>query len=166
MPSRALAQFTLPAAIYLMCHAEKPDSHDDSHLSEAGKARAQKLVSYFPRLVGKASLDYIFATAPPKHSNRPVETVAPLAHSRGVSINDSYTDAEYRALAQVIRSQDAYAGKTILICWHHEILPALAQRLGATGAPTQWPGSSFDRIWKLTYSRDGSAKLSQIIEPF
>src|SRR5258706_7065769 len=104
----------LPRAIYLMRHADKPASPGDPHLSEAGVARARKLPGYFPGLLGGQRLNYIFATAASKNSNRPVETVTPLAGSLHLPINQSYSNKSYGALAAAIRSNGSYAGNTIL----------------------------------------------------
>ena len=162
-----LPEFTLPRAVYLMRHAEKPDDSTDPDLSSAGKERAEKLVTYIPTLVGEDTpLDYIFAAAASKYSNRSVETVTPLAEALHLAVDDTFADAAYAELAEVLRSQNVYAGKTVLICWHHEALPALARALGATQAPARWPEGTFDRLWKLAYATDGLASLTQIDEPF
>lgn len=159
----AVDRAALPRAVYLMRHAEKPASITDPHLSEAGVVRAKRLPGYIPGLTGK--LDYIFATAASKNSNRPFETVTPLAGSLNVSVNQSYSNRSYAALGAAVRS-GSYAGKTILISWHHGTMPKLASALGATEAPAAWPESTFNMIWKITYNPDGSAKLQQIREPF
>ncbi len=158
------ASTSLPRVVYLMRHADKPASAGDPHLSAAGVARAGKLPGYFPGLLGGQKLDAIFATSASKNSNRPVETATPLAASLNLPLNQSYGNRSYGALAGAIRS-GSYAGKTILIVWHHGTMPALAGALGAS-APGKWPSSSFGLIWKVTYNADGSASLQQIQEPF
>jgi broad specificity phosphatase PhoE len=155
----------LPRAVYLMRHAEKPTSPKDPHLSEAGNVRAGKLAGYFPKLLGSGSLDVIFATSHSKNSNRPVETITPLAEALHLSVNQSFANRDYTSLAAAIRS-GSYAGKTVVICWHHGMLPALARALGADNAPAKWPGSSFNVIWKLVYDSRGVVSLQQISEPF
>lgn len=159
----AVDRASLPRAVYLMRHAEKPASVGDPHLSEAGIVRAKRLPAYIPGLTGK--LDYIFATAASKNSNRPVETVTPLAGSLNLPVNQSYSNRSYAALGAAIRA-GSYAGKTILISWHHGTMPKLANALGATDAPAKWPDSSFNMVWMITYNPDGAAKLQQIKEPF
>jgi broad specificity phosphatase PhoE len=155
---------SLPRVVYLMRHADKPDAAGDPHLSPAGVARAARLPGYFPGLLGGQKLDTIFATSASKASNRPVETAAPLAASLHLPLNQSYGNSSYSALAGAIRS-GSYAGKTILVVWHHGTMPALAQALGAS-PPGKWPGSSFGMIWKVTYNANGNASLQQIHEPF
>jgi phosphohistidine phosphatase SixA len=164
---RSSTALNVPRAIYLMRHAEKPDSSNDPHLSAAGVARADKLPGYFPTLLADGqSVDYIFATKASKNSNRPVETITPLAESLRFPIDQSYANRSYRALAEAILSNGSYAQKTILIAWHHGTMPKLARALGARNVPKKWPGASFDMIWKLTYLPDGGASLQQIKEPF
>jgi len=155
---------SLPRVVYLMRHAEKPAERHDPHLSAAGIARAGKLPGYFPQLLGGQPLDVIFATGQSKNSNRPYETVVPLAGSLHLSIDQSYPNDSYGALAEAVRSR--YAGKTVLISWHHGTIPALARALGAVTAPAKWPSASFNMIWKITYDPQGVAKLQQISEPF
>jgi phosphohistidine phosphatase SixA len=164
---RSSPALNVPRTIYLMRHAEKPAASNDPHLSAAGVARAEKLTGYFPSLLADGqSVDYIFATKASKNSNRPVETITPLAASLRLPIDQSYANNRYRALAEAILSDGSYAQKTILIAWHHGTMPKLARALGAKHGPKKWPGASFDMIWKLTYLPDGRASLQQITEPF
>src|SRR4051812_33884576 len=68
------------ATILVIRHAEKPDSGPD--LNDQGNQRAQAYPGYFKDLSldGKAvKIDAIFASKQSDHSNRPVETVTPLA---------------------------------------------------------------------------------------
>jgi hypothetical protein len=50
-----------------------------------------------------------------------------------------------------ILTNPAYDGKMVLICWVHQDIPALAQDLGATTAPSKW-GKAYDRVWEINYS--------------
>ena len=112
----------LPTIIYLMRHAEKPAA-GNPHLSAEGVARAEKLPSYLPSLLKSGQkIDYIFATKASADSNRPVETITPLAGALGLTINDSYDAKSYRALAKTILSDETYAQKVIVISWHHSTL--------------------------------------------
>ena len=156
----------LPTIIYLMRHAEKPAA-GNPHLSAAGVARADKLPAYLPSLLKSGQkIDYIFATKASADSNRPVETITPLAGALGLTINDSYDAKSYRALAKTILSDETYAQKVIVISWHHSTLPKLARALGARHVPKKWPGDAFNLIWQLTYAERGSATLQVTKEPF
>ena len=53
-----------------------------------------------------------------------------------------------------------YRGKTVLVCWHHGTIPALAKALGATGYPEEWKDEVFDRVWQITYDREGKATFT------
>jgi hypothetical protein len=100
--------------------------------------------------------DFLFATQKSKHSNRPVETITPLSLATGLTINSSYPDGGYGDLAKAVLGGQ-YAGKVVLICWHHGEIPALAQALGVS-TPPKWKGSVFDLVWQITYTK-GKAKL-------
>lgn len=99
---------------------------------------------------------FLFATQKSKHSNRPVETITPLSVATGLTINSSYPDAGYADLAKAVLGGQ-YAGKVVLICWHHGEIPDLATALGVSKPPS-WKGSVFDLVWQITYTK-GTAKL-------
>ncbi len=48
-----------------------------------------------------------------------------------------------------------YAGKVVLIAWHHGKIPQLARALGARDVPEKWNPNVFDRVWELTF-QDGT----------
>lgn len=145
-----------PAAVFLMRHAEKPDGDTKSpDLTEAGFARARALPALFmaPPGAGPARFprpDAIFATAPSKHSNRPIETITPLAQVLHLKINEDYTDLETGPLAQKVLS-GSYAGKVVVIAWHHGELPHLAEAFGVNDVPNHWDPDVFDRIWEIRW---------------
>jgi hypothetical protein len=60
-------------------------------------------------------------------------------------------------------SDPKYAGKTVLIAWHHGKLPALAKALGAKDVPEKWDDGVFNRVWEITYEK-GVAKFSDLPE--
>jgi phosphohistidine phosphatase SixA len=130
-----------PSRILLMRHADKSVDPDDPDLSPAGIARAEQLATYVPQTFGKP--DFIIATARSKHSDRPAETVAPLANAVGITVQDDISDKDFENLVDEIFLNPAYRGKTVLICWHHGTLPAIAALLGAPARsyPDPWPDS-------------------------
>jgi hypothetical protein len=153
-----------PATIYLIRHAEKlTDGRED--LSPAGFARAALLPELFlpSRGNGRTALarpDFLFATHASKKSNRPVETITPLSAALHLPIDASIMNDDYSALASLLLS-GKYAGKVVLVSWHHGKLPALAAALGAKPPYDPWPEQQFDRIWRIDY-RDGRAILTDL----
>jgi len=157
-----------PKRIILMRHADKTDDSEDEDLSDAGEARAQRLATYIPETFGKP--DIIIATAHSKHSNRPKETVQPLADALGLKIQHDFENKEFADLVDEIFNDPDYKNKTIVICWHHGNLPAMAALLGvpAGSYPDPWPADAYNIILDLQYDPfSGSPpKVTQVTEPF
>jgi broad specificity phosphatase PhoE len=157
----------LPHQVLIIRHAEKPPERDESvHLSPTGKDRAEHLHQLFraPKK-GQAPFptpDVIFAARDSKHSHRSVETVTPLARKLKLTINSNYPDADFAKLAHEILHSGKYAGKTVLICWHHGMIPDLARALRAGDAPRHWKGNTFDRVWELTYQKNGQVTFRDL----
>lgn len=165
----------LPKTILIIRHAEKPEKDSgDVHLSKAGKERADQLYQLFIKSNKRPdpfpTPEFIFATHEGESSHRPVETVTPLAQRLKLAINEEY----HNTLEAVVKKKQVhkgiknlrddifgnakFAGKTILICWHHGTIPELAHALKASKAPDKWDGSEmFDRVWQITYSDKGEA---------
>ncbi|MHB2015960.1 MAG: histidine phosphatase family protein [Candidatus Xenobia bacterium] len=151
-----------PARIIILRHGEKPDDSTDPNLAPQGEQRAQALANVIPQ--DYPNVSYIFASAPSKHSERPLETITPTAQKLGLSVNDQYADKDYSSLAQSILGNPQYDGKTIVICWHHGEIPALTQALGATPPTDKWPSDQFDRFWEIDYNANGQATLQNLPE--
>lgn len=148
-PSNADHHDACPRMIYIIRHAEKPDDSDDPNLAPRGYERAKALVHVIPDRF--ATPDIIIASAASKKSDRPVETITPLAASLHMEIHHRFKDDEFAQLAASVLGAPEYSGKTILICWHHGEIPKLARALGASTAPDSWSSDVFDRVWVLTY---------------
>ena len=153
-----------PRQVVIIRHAEKPDD-DSIHLSPAGQERAEALPRLFQRSAVRAhplpKPDFIFATKRSPHSNRPVETVTPLARKLNLDINAHFENDDYPKLAAELLTNPRYAGKTVLVCWHHGTIPELAGKLRAEDVPDHWKDSVFDRVWVITYGEHGKGKLSK-----
>jgi hypothetical protein len=165
------------ATIYLIRHAEKPDSGPG--LSPAGQARANAYVQYFQNLTDpqgkKIQWDYLFASTDSDSSDRPVLTITPLATAINKSIDHNYSDKHFSKLMEHIQThaKDRYANSRILICWHHGEILDLATALGAGPStlpaasdwPAKWPGEVFGWLLKIYYKDDGTLhhKESQAI---
>ena len=157
-----------PAVVYVSRHAEKPAPEENSpDLTSTGFKRAEVLPSLFVQMPGLPAPrlpkpDAVFATARSKSSNRPVETVTPLAQFLKLPIHHDFDEQATGPLAAEVLG-GKYAGKVVLICWHHGQIPALAAALGVTDAPAAWDAQVFNQIWKITYNA-GQAKLTILPE--
>jgi hypothetical protein len=158
-----------PATIYLIRHAEKlTDGRED--LSWRGFYRAAVLPQLFlppvlPGVSGGARVllpkpDFLFATAPSKHSNRPFETIMPLSSALNLTISNAVANDDFAQLAQQLLS-GKFAGKIVLVAWHHGNLPKFAAALGATPPYAKWPETQFDRVWRIDYA-GGKATLTDL----
>jgi phosphohistidine phosphatase SixA len=153
-----------PRIVLIIRHAEKPDEtvgEKDVNLSKQGFARAEALAKAIPAHFPKP--DFLIATKQSKGSNRPVETITPLANALHESIDSTYADKEYEQVAHAVLTEAKYAGKTVLISWHHGTIPELAKALGAKDAPEKWKGQVFDRVWEITY-QNGAATWQDMPE--
>jgi hypothetical protein len=151
-PPSATATPKPPATILIIRHAEKL-SNGDTDLSPAGYERAQLLLKAFVPPGVRPDLptpQFIFAAALSPHSNRSALTVVPLAEALHLQINQDFEDQQFADLAAEILS-GRYAGKIVLISWHHGTIPQLATALGATPPYDPWPAQQFDRIWRIDY---------------
>jgi len=152
---QTLPQGQPPATILLIRHAEKlTDGRID--LSPAGFARAKDLPQIFvgPRATFPRP-DVLFATHASKKSNRPFETIEPLSHALNLPVNTDFMDDDYAGLARLLLS-GRYAGKVVLVSWHHGKLPELAAALGIDPQPARWPDTQFDRVWRLDWKPDAA----------
>lgn len=157
-----------PRRIILMRHADKTDDPNDEDLSDAGWERAKRLATYIPETFGKP--DVIIATAASKHSDRPKDTVKPLAEALGLQVQDYFKNKEFADLVDEIFNDPDYKAKTVVICWHHGKLPAIAALLGAPAGsyPDPWPDDAYNLILDLQYDPFSGIppKVTRVIEPF
>lgn len=157
-------QAKAPAIVFIIRHAEKPMDDKAPDLAPQGFKRASAIPYLFLPLPGSSvpprlpRPDVLFASEAAKHSNRPIETITPLAQALHLRINHDYEDRETAKVADDVMS-GKYAGKVVLICWHHGEIPHLAQAFGVEGAPKTWDDTVFDKIWKITWV-DGKAQMT------
>ncbi len=154
----------MPATrIMLIRHAEKPDDKDggvdqkgnpDKHdLIVRGWQRAGALVQFFanPRdpngPIKRPATIFATEPSPGNESKRPLHTVTPLKqmaqhchrqhHSGGFGTRPG--------------SKAAASDGVVLIAWHHEKIPAIANLiLQNQSAPQKWPDDRFDVVWIFT----------------
>ncbi len=157
-----------PAQVILIRHAEKPADAANPHLSRAGRERAAQLVAFLttdPAMTKFGPPVAVFATQTTKHDDgqRTQETIAPTARAMKLEVQTPFLGKDYAALAKLILTTPAYAGKTVLICWNHEVIPELAAALGVTPQPPPWKKRVFDRVFLISY-RNGKATLTDLPE--
>ena len=152
-----------PATILIIRHAEKlTDGQID--LSPTGFKRADLLTNLFVPAGARPDLptpQVLIAAHQSKRSNRPVQTITPLATALHLPIDSTFMSEDYAALARSLLS-GKYAGKVVLIAWHHGALPSLVTALGATPPYAQWPDAQFDRIWRIDYGKDGKVTIKDL----
>jgi len=127
----------------------------EKNQSFAGDYEAVQIAGTAPRFATPA---FIFATKASSNSNRPVETITPLSAALNLTYNDKHSNSDYAKVTSDILTHSQYAGKVVLVCWHHGNIPALATALGVSNPP-KWEGLVFDRVWSITYS-NGTASLA------
>jgi hypothetical protein len=166
-----------PREILLIRHAEKPKKPGDAHLSAQGKQRAELLIGLFTASPKRRDPfpkpDFIFATHDTDNSSRPRETVAPLAAKLGLPLNTDFRHKEgktgIQGLSDRLLTRKKYAGKTVLVCWHHGQMRDLALALLARApnakavlkaVPKKFPDDRFDLVWQITFDKGGNATFT------
>lgn len=89
-----------------------------------------------------------------------METIIPLSEATGLSISHEIDDKDYATLATELLS-GKYAGKVVLVAWHHGSIPGLAKALGAVPPYDPWPETQFDRVWRIDY-KGGKVVLTDL----
>jgi phosphohistidine phosphatase SixA len=142
-----------PHIVMIIRHAEKPQASDDGekdpNLSKRGFERADALAKVIPDHFPRP--DFLIATKKSKGSDRPAETITPLSKALNEPIESTFKDNEFAEVAHAVLTDTKYAGKTVLIAWHHGKIPELARALGVKDVPDKWNPDVFDRVWEITY---------------
>lgn len=166
--------------IMVIRHAEKPDTYNgvayagvDAAGDTCGSVGGESLVTIgWQRAGGLNTLFappwgpktpllqplYIYAADPSddkakEPSQRPFETVSPLAAQLGITIDANHKKSDYAKVAKDALGKDG----PVLICWQHEdILPIGQEILKQTNTtkitlPPGWPtgknGARYDLVW-------------------
>src|ERR1700734_2052846 len=124
----------------------------DGSLNSQGWRRAQALVGFFvdADAPGIARPDWIFAAAPSEDSQRPMETVMPLAEAlwedaneRSQRFNTKIAVDDLQGLVTAAMNSDGVC----LVCWEHHHIPGIAELIPHVPAsPSKWPGHRFDVV--------------------
>lgn len=143
-----------PAKIIIVRHAEKPASRAP-HLALRGRMRAIGLSKLLPKIV---KADFVFASTSTKHSARPYQTIRLTADRMGIDVSTTYADRDIKKIVKDLRKKQ-FNGKTVLVCWHHGMMPKLIRELGHESPYEPWPEDLYDRI--ICIDRDGIKNLPQ-----
>lgn len=154
----------MPATkIMLIRHAEKPDDTDggvdpkgdsEKHdLIVRGWQRAGALVQFFanPRdpngPIKRPATIFATQPSPGNESKRPLHTVTPLKQWLGTTIDNTIAVGSEQELVDKAAARDG----VVLISWHHEKIPAIANLiLQNKTVPQKWPDDRFDVVWIFT----------------
>jgi hypothetical protein len=166
------------STILIIRHAEKPNT--GATVSTAGYERAWAYTIYFQNFntIGgePLAINRIFAAKNSRDSERPVQTVTPLAKALGLRVNDEYADKQYDELAKHILASGTYDGSALLVCWHHEEAVSLAEALGVPerlpptvpwpplpepNQRTRWPEDVFGWVLAITFDAEGKLNLGR-----
>lgn len=145
-----------PVRLIVMRHAEKTGDRSDRHLSKKGQRRAEALVRYVPERFG--SLGFLLAASRNPRSDRPVDTLKPLAAALGLPIIDHIDDDDASGVVAFLAG-DAVTGQAGVISWRHSDLPDLIAALGAPDGtyPDPWHDDEYDIVVEIKYRAVGFA---------
>ena len=176
------------ATIMIIRHAEKPNGdlgatsggvEDKRSLTPTGWQRAGAWAEMFLPSLGQTSAlpkqTAIYASAPASHaeihageggskSQRPLETVTPLASKAGIEVDQSFMKGQEANLAHAISGTDS----VVLVCWQHEDIAAIARAItpAAHGIPANdWPDDRFNVMFRFDRRDNASPWIFQQIVP-
>jgi hypothetical protein len=151
--------------IMVIRHAEKHDDAgiiagvtvegrpDPEDLTVRGWQRAGALIGLFLPPDGAfvdrnlATPDAIFASGigPHSKSQRPQNTVAPLAAKLGLQLNANHLKGEEAKLAADVLASNG----VVLIAWEHQAIPVIGKSIvgNNTSCPQSWSENRFDLVW-------------------
>lgn len=122
------------STIYLIRHAEKADTSADTHLSEAGKKRAQKWAEYF---AGKG-VSAIYATP----YNRTRETARPLADAEKLAVTE-YGPREM----DLITLAKKHDNKSVVVVGHSNTIPGYVNKALGESKYADIPEEEFGKVY-------------------
>ena len=159
--------------IMVIRHAEKHDDAgliagvtiegrpDPEDLTVRGWQRAGALIGLFLPPDGVfidrslATPDAIFASGigPHSKSQRPQNTVAPLAAKLGLQLNTNHLKGDEAALAADVIACNG----VVLIAWEHQAIPVIGNAITSneSSCPQSWPDTRFDVVW--IFDQDAAA---------
>jgi broad specificity phosphatase PhoE len=133
------------APVYVVRHFDTPAGEKDPDLTDAGKARAEKLVAWF----NGRKLTAIYVS----DFKRTRQTAGPLAAERGIALT-VYNPADTPALVARLKAE---AGP-VLVVGHSNTAPDVVEQLGGT-RPGDLKHEDFGDIWTVTGGKTAHDKL-------
>jgi broad specificity phosphatase PhoE len=138
-----------PLEVVVVRHAEKLADGDDPALSDAGRARAQRLAY----LLRAEPLVAVYST----DTRRTRQTAKPAADGHGLAVtiyNPHMPPAEFVAWLK-----QTHPHGTVLVVGHSNTAPAIAAAL--CGCEVAAMGETeFDRVMRVRFDADGTSRLS------
>jgi 2,3-bisphosphoglycerate-dependent phosphoglycerate mutase len=133
----------------LLRHAERADDGSkDPEISDAGKARAQKLA----QLLAQTKVDAIYSTP----YKRTTLTVTPLAESKQLKI-ENYDPMSAQLVDDMLKK---HKGGTVVICGHSNTIPANLNLLTGTTDYKNFDDTDFGNVVIVTLAEKGNAKIT------
>jgi phosphohistidine phosphatase SixA len=137
--------------VTLVRHAERQSLwDDDSPLSEAGLRRAQALAA----LLAEVRPAVLYTS----DRQRTRQTLAPTAARLGLAPRVRPKDGTEALAAEILAE---LRGKTVVVCWHHDLMKKLARGLGVKGPVPHWSLDAYDRLWIVRVPAQGEATLEE-----
>ena len=147
--------------IMVIRHAEKPTGNingvtiqgekDPESLIVQGWQRAGALTPFFSSASSPLSVpQFLFAADAEKATNseRPIETITPLSAKLGLKINTTWKKKDWSKMTDAALQAKGVA----LICWQHDDIPNIANKIMNQDLAPKWPGDRFDMVWLFTWS--------------
>jgi broad specificity phosphatase PhoE len=135
-------------------HAEtEPGDDPDRALSEAGRARAERLARVLGSTVPTRGVDAIYAS----DLRRTQQTVTPLAETMGLPVNVRPLDTAAK-LPDLIRHE--HRGEVVVVAGHSNTLPDLIESL--TGTHVEIADDEYDALLIVFLPRFSEARLLRL----
>jgi broad specificity phosphatase PhoE len=138
-----------PLEVVVVRHAEKLADGNDPALSDAGRARAQRLAD----LLRDTPLVAVYST----DTQRTRQTAKPSADGHGLAV--TIYDPRVPPAEFVARLREMHPRGTVLVVGHSNTAPAIAAALCRCGVEPM-AETEFDRVMRVRFAADGTARLS------
>ena len=172
--TKSVSTNNFPSSIMFIRHGEKPKKGAD--LNATGEVHANCWKEFFinnrPSTINLPQSIYAMKNSEKgkNSSNRPYETILPLAQQLNITPNNNYIRDDYSGVISNILQNNS--GKTVLVCWEHSAIVDLVNELinevyGQNGNcglnikswgdnPTKKgnEGDNFSSLWKITFENN------------